>query len=211
MNPEPSKLSDILRHIAEAQKVITRRKRSVQRVEHNLEEAEDLLAAQENERDDQLIADWGDAPNRHAIFSTCEPTPALQTYRDKWVSTVPGLRTTGYHNVETRQAVFAICFETSTQAELMQTLRMVKFVIPYLHADSRGEKTMMIYNVPAEDCSRSFVFNARTGKYGIATDRYMHRMETQEFTSLEAALHHLQSISDTDIVAEPDALPGYAQ
>ena len=202
MTREPSQLTAILQRIAEAQKVITRRKRSVQRAEHNLEEAEDLLAALENERDEHLIAGWGDAPNWHAIFSAYEPTPALQAYRDKWVSTVPGLRTTGYHNLETRQAVFAICFETSTQAELMQTVRMVEFVMPYLHADSRNEKTMMIYNVPAQDCSRSFVFNTRTGQYSIGTDRYMHRAETQSFPSLEAALSHLQSMSDTDIVPE---------
>ncbi|WP_407579016.1 hypothetical protein [Citrobacter koseri] len=202
MTREPSELTAILQRIAEAQKVITRRKRSVQRAEHNLEEAEYLLAALEDERDEHLIAGWGDAPNWHAIFSAYEPTPALQAYRDKWVSTVPGLRTTGYNNIETRQAVFAICFETSTQAELMQTVRMVEFVMPYLHADSRGEKTMMIYNVPAQDCSHSFVFNTRTGQYGIGTDRYMHRDETQSFPSLEAALRHLQSMSDTDIVPE---------
>jgi hypothetical protein len=105
------------------------------------------------------------------------------------------LRTTGYHNIETRQTVFAICFETSTQAELMQTVRMVEFVMPYLHTDSRGEKTMMIYNIPAEDCSRSFVFNTHTGQYGIATDRYMNSAETQAFPSLEAALRQLQIIT----------------
>jgi hypothetical protein len=135
MTLEPSQLTTILQRISEAQKAITRRKRSVQRAERNLEEAEYLLAALEDERDMQLIAICGESPNWHAIFNAYEPTPALQSYRDKWVSTVPGLRTTGYNNIETRQAVFAICFETSAQAELKQTVRMVEFVILYA---SRG-------------------------------------------------------------------------
>lgn len=69
---------------------------------------------------------------------------------------------------------------------------MVEFVLPYLFADERKEKAFMIYNYPAVDCCHSFVFNTETGLYGIATDRFMSRLETKVFSSLEAGLRHLQ-------------------
>ncbi|CAI9395349.1 hypothetical protein CITSP_04922 [Citrobacter sp. T1.2D-1] len=91
--------------------------------------------------------------------------------------------------------------EVSRLSVAIQTVQMVEFVLPYLIADERKEKSLMIYNYPAVDCYHSFVFNIETGTYGIATDRFMSRQETMEFPSLEFALRHLQAntlIDDVD-------------
>lgn len=49
--------------IRDACDVISKRERSVRRAERNLEIAEDHLADLEDQRDELIIAGWGDAPN----------------------------------------------------------------------------------------------------------------------------------------------------
>ena len=85
---------------------------------------------------------------------------------------------------------------------------MVEFVMQYLRADRNNEKVMIVYNVPNDNCCHNFVFNTGMGKYGITTDSYMSRSNITEFSTAEEALRYLQSISDTDIVPEPESLPG---
>ncbi|MEB2704111.1 MULTISPECIES: hypothetical protein [Enterobacteriaceae] len=190
------RINTIDKQISDASDVISRRERSVRRAERNLEIAEDYLAELENQRDELIIASWGEAPNWQGIFGMSEgASSAMRAYREKWISTIPGMRLTSYGNIYTGQSVYGIGFTTKSAAELEQTIRMVEFLMPYLLADQRKEKTLMIYNYPAVDCCHSFIFNTETGKYGIATDRFMSRQDTMEFPSLEDALRHLQENS----------------
>lgn len=194
--PINERITTINELIYAASEVISKRERSVRRAERNLEIAEDHLAELENQRDELIIESWGDTPNWQGIFGMNEDTSsAMRAYRDKWVSTVPGLRLTSFGNIYTGQSVYGIGFMTRSEAELEQKIRMVEFVMPYLLADERKEKALMIYNYPAVDCCHSFVFNTETGKYGIATDQFMSRQNTMEFASLESALRHLQENS----------------
>lgn len=200
--PTGENIKAIEKLISDASEVIAKRERSVRRAERNLEIAEDHLADLENQRDELVIASWGDAPNWHGIFSMSEDaSTTMRAYRDKWVGTIAGLRLTAFGNIYTGQSVYGIGFTTKSEEELEQTIRMVEFVLPYLIADERKEKSLMIYNYPTVDCCHSFVFNIETGTYGIATDRFMSRQETMEFPSLEFALRHLQAntlIDDVD-------------
>ncbi|AUO67264.1 hypothetical protein WM46_22520 [Citrobacter freundii complex sp. CFNIH2] len=190
------RINAIDKQISDAGEVISKRERSVRRAERNLEITEDHLAELENQRDELIIASWGDAPNWQGIFGMSEDaSSAMRAYREKWISTIPGMRLTSYGNIYTGQSVYGIGFTTKSETELEQTIRMVEFILPYLLADERKEKALMIYNYPAMDCCQSFVFNIETGKYGIATDRFMSRQETMEFPSLEGALRHLQENS----------------
>lgn len=189
----------INKQIRDASDVISKYERSVRHAERNLEIAEDHLAELENQRDELIITSWGDEPNWQGIFGMSEDaSSAMRAYREKWISTIPGMRLTSYRNVYTGQSVYGIGFTTRSGAELEQKIRMVEFILPYLLADERKEKTLMIYNYPAEECSQSFVFNTDTGKYGIATDRYMSRQDTMVFPSLEDTLRYLQENSLLD-------------
>lgn len=60
---------------------------------------------------------------------------------------------------------------------------------------------------PTKECCYSFVYNTHTNLYGILTESFMRRVDLKEFDQLETALAYLQSISNTDIVNDPDALP----
>jgi hypothetical protein len=172
--PTGENIKAIEKLISDASEVIAKRERSVRRAERNLEIAEDHLADLENQRDELVIASWGDAPNWHGIFSMSEDaSTTMRAYRDKWVGTIAGLRLTAFGNIYTGQSVYGIGFTTKSEEELEQTIHMVEFVLPYLIADERKEKSLMIYNYPAVDCCHSFVFNIETGTYGIATDRFM--------------------------------------
>ncbi|MBW6637554.1 hypothetical protein KXT41_27300, partial [Salmonella enterica subsp. enterica serovar Weltevreden] len=97
-----------------------------------------------------------------------------------------------------------IGFTTKSEEELEQTIQMVEFVLPYLIADERKEKSLMIYNYPAVDCCHSFVFNIETGTYGIATDRFMSRQETMEFPSQEIAQSQLHANTIKDHADKPE-------
>jgi hypothetical protein len=80
-----TQLNAIHERIAEAQNIVARRERSVKRAERNLEIAEDNLAQLQNERDELLIASWGDIPNWQVIFDLVNPSPAMYEYKEKWV------------------------------------------------------------------------------------------------------------------------------
>ncbi len=189
-------INAINKQISDAVDVISKRERSVRRAERNLEIAEDHLAELESQRDELIITSWGDTPNWPGIFGLSDDaSTTMRAYRDKWVSTIPGMRLTSYGNIYTGQSVYGIGFTTESAAELEQKIRMVEFLMPYLLVDQRKEKTLMIYNYPAVDCCHSFIFNTETGKYGIGTDRFMSRQDTLEFPSLEDALRHLQENS----------------
>lgn len=202
-----TQLDAIRERIADAQDIVARRERSVKRAERNLEIAEENLAELQNERDELLIASWGDIPNWQVIFDLVNPSPAMYEYKEKWVRE-KGLHATGMYNCNTNQGAFSVGFTTTSEHELHQNTRMVEFVMQYLRADRNNEKTMIVYNVPTDNCCHNFVFNAGTGKYGITTDSYMSRRSITEYSTAEEALRYLQSISDTDIVPEPESLPG---
>ena len=202
-----TQLNAIHERIAEAQNIVARRERSVKRAERNLEIAEDNLAQLQNERDELLIASWGDIPNWQVIFDLVNPSPAMYEYKEKWVRE-KGLHAGGMYNCHTNQGAFSGGFTTTSEHELYQNIRMVEFVMQYLRTDHNNEKTMIVYNVPTDNCCHNFVFNTGTGKYGITTDSYMSRSNITEFSTAEEALRYLQSISDTDIVPEPESLPG---
>ena len=202
-----TQLDAIRERIAEAKDIVTRRERSVKRAERNLEIAEDNLAELQNERDELLIASWGDKPNWQVIFDLVDPSPAMYEYKEKWVRE-KGLHSTGMYNCQTNQGAFSVGFTTTSVHELNQNIRMVEFVMQYLRADRKNEKTMIVYNVPTDNCCYNFVFNTGTGKYGITTDSFMSRSSISEFSTAEEALRYLQSISDTDIVPESESLPG---
>ncbi|MEH5573111.1 hypothetical protein PO590_13640 [Raoultella ornithinolytica] len=202
-----TQLDAIRERIAEAKDIVTRRERSVKRAERNLEIAEDNLAELQNERDELLIASWGDKPNWQVIFDLVDPSPAMYEYKEKWVRE-KGLHSTGMYNCHTNQGAFSVGFTTTSVHELNQNIRMVEFVMQYLRADRKNEKTMIVYNVPTDNCCYNFVFNTGTGKYGITTDSFMCRSSISEFSTAEEALRYLQSISDTDIVPESESLPG---
>ncbi|MEH4661079.1 hypothetical protein [Phytobacter diazotrophicus] len=207
MNHLQTQLDAIRERIAEAKDIVTRRERSVKRAERNLEIAEDNLAELQNERDELLIASWGDKPNWQVIFDLVDPSPAMYEYKEKWVRK-KGLHSTGMYNYQTNQGAFSVGFTTTSVHELNQNIRMVEFVMQYLRADRKNEKTMIVYNVPTDNCCYNFVFNTGTGKYGITTDSFMSRSSISEFSTAEEALRYLQSISDTDIVPESESLPG---
>lgn len=202
-----TKLDAINERIADAQDIVKRRERSVKRAERNLEFAEDNLAELQNERDELLIASWGDIPNWQVIFDLVNPSPAMYEYKNKWVRE-KGLHAAGMYNCNTNQRGFSVGFTTTSEHELHQNIRMVEFVMQYLRADHNNEKVMIVYNVPNDNCCHNFVFNTQTGKYGITTDSYMIRRSITEYSTAEEALRYLQSISDTDIVPEPESLPG---
>ncbi|QAB32005.1 hypothetical protein [Pantoea ananatis] len=191
--------------IIAAEKTVRLRQRSVTRAERNLELAEATLAELNNRKDVLLIRSWGRKPDWQAIFDISDPTPAMYEYQQYWIAK-KGLTKSGMLNCETDQAVFSVGFKTTTAAELAKNIAMVEFAMQYIRASKDNEKTMMIYNVPVNECCYSFVFNTETKLYGIATDSFMSRKEIREFSRLDAALACLQSISDTDIVSEPDAL-----
>ena len=203
MKPLQTQLDAIRARIADASDILTRRERSVKRAERNLEIAEYDLAELENERDKLLIASWGDKPNWQAIFDLVNASPAMYEYKQKWVKE-KGLHSTGMYNCETNQGGFSVGFTTTTEVELNQNISMVEFVMQYLRTNRKNEKTMIVYNVPTEDCCHNFVLNTKTGKYGITTDQYMSRSSVNEFSTLAEALRYLQSISDTDIIPEAE-------
>ncbi|EIW7797206.1 hypothetical protein MH329_003365, partial [Salmonella enterica] len=60
--PTGENIKAIEKLISDASEVIAKRERSVRRAERNLEIAEDHLADLENQRDELVIASWGDAP-----------------------------------------------------------------------------------------------------------------------------------------------------
>ena len=87
--PTGENIKAIEKLISDASEVIAKRERSVRRAERNLEIAEDHLADLENQRDELVIASWGDAPNWHGIFSMSEDaSTTMRAYRDKWVGTI---------------------------------------------------------------------------------------------------------------------------
>lgn len=69
---ETERINAINKQISNACVVISKRERSVKRAERNLEIAEDHLADLENQRDDLIIASWGDTPNWQGIFGMSE-------------------------------------------------------------------------------------------------------------------------------------------
>ncbi len=192
--------------IEAAENTVKRRERSVKRAKRNLEQAECQLSELYNQRDILVIKSWGDEPNWQTIFDISNPTPAMYEYQEYWIEK-KGLTKSGMLQCDTNQIVFSVGFKTTTAAELANNIAMVKFVMQYIRPSKRNEKAMIIYNVPADECCHSFIFNTETNLYGIATDRFMSRKEIKEFDQLEAALAYLQCISNTDIVSEPDALP----
>ncbi|UYK96254.1 hypothetical protein [Pantoea stewartii] len=192
--------------IEAAENTVKRRERSLKRAERNLEQAECQLSELYNQRDILVIKSWGDEPNWQAIFDISNPTPAMYEYQQYWIAK-KGLIKSGMLHCETNQTVFSVGFKTTTAAELASKIAMVEFLMTYIRTSKRNEKSMLIYNVSADECCHSFVFNTKTKLYGIATDHFMSRKEIKEFSRLDAALSYLQSISDTDIVSEPDALP----
>jgi len=201
-----TQLNAIHERIADAQDIVKRRERSVKRAERNLEIAEDNLAQLQNERDELLIASWGDIPNWQVIFDLINPSPTMYEYKEKWIRE-KGLHAVGMNNCNTNQVAFSVGFTTTSEHELHQNIRMVEFVMQYLRADRNNEKVMIIYNVPTDNCCHNFVFNTETGKYGITTDSCMSRLSITEYSTAEEALRYLQSISDTDIVPERESLP----
>lgn len=201
-----TQLDTIQERIANAQDIVARRERSVNRAERNLEIAEDNLAELQNERDKLLIASWGDKPNWQVIFDLVDPSQAMYEYKEKWIRK-KGLHAAGMYNCDTNQGAFAVGFSTTSEYELNKNVRMVEFVMQYLRADRNNDKTMIVYNVPTDDCCFNFVFNTVTRKYAVTTDSYMCRRSIIEHSTLEQALRYLQSISDTDIVSEPENLP----
>lgn len=78
-----TQLDAIRERIADAQDIVTRRERSVKRAERNLEIAEENLAELQNERDELLIASWGDIPNWQVIFDLVNPSPAMYEYKER--------------------------------------------------------------------------------------------------------------------------------
>ena len=202
-----TQLNAIHERISDAQNIVARRERSVKRAERNLEIAEDNLAQLQNERDELLIASWGDIPNWQVIFDLVNPSPAMYEYKEKWIRE-KGLHAGGMYNCHTNQGAFSVGFTTTSEHELHQNIRMVEFVMQHLRADRNNEKVMSVYNVPTDNYCHNFVFNTETGKYGITTDSYMSRRSITEYSTTEEALRYLQSISDTDIVPEMESLPG---
>ncbi|WP_288429346.1 hypothetical protein [uncultured Pantoea sp.] len=192
--------------IEAAENTVKRRERSVKRAERNLEQAEYQLSELYHQRDITLILSWGDEPNWQAIFDISDPTPAMYEYQKYWISQ-KGLIKSGMRHCETNQVVFSVGFETTTTAELAKNIAMVEFVMQYIIAGENNEKLMSIYNLPTKECCYSFIYNTHTNLYGILTESFMRRVDLKEFDQLEAALAYLQSISNTDIVNEPDALP----
>jgi len=192
--------------IAAAEKAVRLRQRSVTRAERNLAWAEESLAELLNRKDLLLIRSWGREPNWQAIFDISDPSPSMYEYQEYWISQ-KGLIKSGMRHCETNQVVFSVGFETTTTAELAQNIAMVEFVMQYIRAGESNEKLMSIHNLPTKDCSYSFIYNTHTNLYGILTESYMRRVDLKEFDRIEAALAYLQSISNTDIVNEPDALP----
>ncbi|MGG6107191.1 hypothetical protein [Pantoea allii] len=201
-----SKINLLDSEIEAAEKTVERRERSVKRAQRNLEQAEYQLSELYNQRDLLEIKSWGDEPNWQAIFDISDPTPAMYEYQQYWIEK-KGLIKSGMRHCETNQIVFSVGFETTTAAELADNIAMVKFVMQHIKASIRNEKSMSLFNVPENDCCYSFIYNTHTNLYGISTERYMSRVDLKEFDQLEAALSYLQSISNTDIVSEPDALP----
>jgi|GEM_PF-1379672 len=192
--------------IIAAEKTVRLRQRSVTRAERNLELAEATLAELNNRKDVLLIRSWGGKPDWQAIFDISDPTPAMYEYQECWISQ-KGLIKSGMRHCETNQAVFSVGFETTTTTELAKNIAMVEFVMQYIRAGENNEKLMSIYNLPTKECCYSFVYNTHTNLYGILTESFMRRVDLKEFDQLETALAYLQSISNTDIVNEPDALP----
>ncbi|WP_246871669.1 hypothetical protein [Pantoea ananatis] len=192
--------------IATAEKAVRLRQRSVTRAERNLAWAEESLADLLNRKDLLLIRSWGREPNWQAIFDISDPTSAMYEYQEYWISQ-KGLIKSGMRHCETNQAVFSVGFETTTTAELAKNIAMVEFVMQYIRAGENNEKLMSIHNLPTKECSYSFIYNTHTNLYGILTESYMSRVDLKEFDQIETALAYLQSISNTDIVSEPDALP----
>jgi len=192
--------------IEAAENTLKRRERSVKRAERNLEQAECQLSELYNQRDITLILSWGDEPNWQAIFDISDPTPAMYEYQEYWIGQ-KGLIKSGMRHCETNQVVFSVGFETTTTAELAKNIAMVEFVMQYIRAGENNEKLMSIYNPPTKECCYSFVYNTHTNLYGILTESFMRRVDLKEFDQLETALAYLQSISNTDIVNDPDALP----
>ena len=135
------------------------------------------------------------------------PSAAMYEYKEKWLGE-KGLHAAGMYNCNTNQGAFSVGFTTNSEHELHQNIRMVEFVMQYLRADRNNEKVMIVYNVPTDNCCYDFVFNTATGQYGITTDSFMCRSSIIEFSTAEEALRYLQSISETDIVPEPESLPG---
>ena len=87
------RINAIDKQISDAGEVISKRERSVRRAERNLEIAEDHLAELENQRDELIIASWGDAPNWQGIFGMSEDaSSAMRAYREKYI---PGSQFTG--------------------------------------------------------------------------------------------------------------------
>lgn len=192
--------------IAAAEKAVRLRQRSVTRAERNLAWAEESLAELLNRKDLLLIRSWGREPNWQAIFDISDPSPSMYEYQEYWISQ-KGLIKSGMRHCETNQVVFSVGFETTTTAELAKNIAMVEFVMQYIRASESNEKLMSIHNLPTKECSYSFIYNTHTNFYGILTESYMSRVDLKEFDQLETALAYLQSISNTDIVNEPDALP----
>ncbi|MGG6108187.1 hypothetical protein [Pantoea sp. Fr+CA_20] len=192
--------------IEAAENTVKRRERSVKRAKRNLEQAECQLSELYNQRDILVIKSWGDEPNWQAIFDISNPTPAMYEYQEYWIGQ-KGLIKSGMRNCETNQVVFSVGFETTTSAELAKNIAMVEFVMQYIRAGESNEKLMSIHNLPTKECSYSFIYNTHKNFYGILTESYMRRVSLKEFDQLETALAYLQSISNTDIVNEPDALP----
>lgn len=192
--------------IAAAEKAVRLRQRSVTRAERNLELAEATLSELLNRKDVLLIRSWGREPNWQAIFDISDPSPSMYEYQEYWISQ-KGLIKSGMRHCETNQVVFSVGFETTTTAELAKNIAMVEFVMQYIRAGESNEKLMSIHNLPTKECSYSFIYNTPKNFYGILTESYMRRVDLKKFDRLETALAYLQSISNTDIVSEPDALP----
>ncbi|MBU9822981.1 hypothetical protein J1782_24110 [Rahnella sp. BCC 1045] len=197
-----TKLNGINRRIAEANEIVKKRHRSVQRAERNLEHAQNEAYSLFCERDSILIESWGNKPNWPSIFDSDDnETHVMREYKLAWIEQA-GLNLNGGYNINTKQRGFAISFSSNSPTELQQKIQLVKFTLEYLKSDERDEKVMSVFNLGSEDCAWSFFSNRSTGKFGLAKERWGHRVSQTDFDSLHDCLNHIQSLSDTDIIPE---------
>ncbi|MDE9487546.1 hypothetical protein [Xenorhabdus bovienii] len=204
-------LYDVKRRIAEAQKIVQKRRRSVRRAERNLEQATDELYSLRCEHDSTLIESWGDKPDWQFIFDSNEgETHVMVDYKKAWIERT-GLTLDGGYNLCTKQRGFAITFDSNSPAELHLKVQMVEFILKHLKTDKSNEKTLSVFNLPDEDCAWSFFSNQKTGKYGLAKERLGRRISNTEYDSLHTCLSHIQSLSNTDIIPETQLLENNEQ
>lgn len=188
--------SSLEERIKVAKRNVARKEKSVERAEENLSVATNELYALECERDYYYIQGLKGVPDWELIFSYKKgQTQIINEYRKNAFDS-KGIEMHGSYSSDTMQHNLSIFFETNDKSEVNSYIPKVEFIFQHLNFNKKNIKRIIVRNMLDRDCIWELEYSGDSKLFSIVKTAYHRERERYSFTTLDAVLEKIQSISD---------------